>query len=121
MTRPEGETRRDRRLQRIVGLGAVIALFSLVGNVVLTYNSIERNDRNHAVTATLQQTIIAKDKETITLLKEHSVTFAQQKKQAAAAAAYDQDVKILAAELVGQNAAICAATLAACPQLPPLP
>lgn len=52
-----------------------------------------------------------------TLLREHSASFAAQKKAAEQQALYDADVKILADELVGQLAAVCQVTGADCPPL----
>lgn len=121
MTRPQGETRQDRMRQRLLGLVVVVALVSLLGNIVQTHQSITSGNRHHAASAQQQSTIISLNKEIATLLKQHSVTFAQEKQQLASAALYDADVLNFAKTLEGQLVAICAATDSACPTLPPLP
>ena len=107
---PTGETRKERRRQYYVGVGCVIALFSLLGNFFLT--GLVRQD---------QQTINSKDTEVVTLLKQHSATFAAQKKQAAQTNVFLGDLGILATYLIESNEAMCKATGAACPPLPTIP
>jgi hypothetical protein len=63
--RPEGESRKDRRRQFYVGIAAIIALFSLIGNVAQT-------TIYHHTSTQLQHTIIAKDDEIVPLLHQHS-------------------------------------------------
>lgn len=121
MARPEGETRKERRLQRIIGTGVVV-LFLLLGVIVIQGVVQYRSQEDHHNASVAQQAeIITKDKETITLLKEHSVTFAQQQKAAAQQTQYDADV-LAAAEAVAENTAvICTALHLTCEPLPGVP
>lgn len=62
MERPNGETRRERRLQRIVGTGVVV-LFLLLGVIVLQGVVQYRSQVNHHAASVKQQnTIIAQNK-----------------------------------------------------------
>lgn len=110
MTAPEGETSKDRRRQWYVGIGIVIGLAALVGCLVL--GALVHSD---------QQTINSKDTEIVSLLKQHSATFAQQKKQVAQTNVFLKDLGILATYLIESNEAVCAKTGAACPALPAIP
>jgi hypothetical protein len=107
---PSGETRKERRRQYYVGIGCVIALFSLLGNFFLS--GLVHSD---------QVDLQAKDAQIVTLLKQHSVTFAQQQKTAKQTTVFLQDLGILATYLTESNEAVCAATHAACPVLPAIP
>lgn len=80
----------------------------------ITQRIVVVNNRHH-------QQNTAQQNEITTLLKEHSVTFAQQKVAAAKQAAYDADVLAFAETLAGQLKAVCASTHASCPVPPPIP
>lgn len=59
---PEGETRKERRLQRIVGAGVVV-MFLLLGTIFLTALISYQSQVNHHASSTKQQnTIIAQNK-----------------------------------------------------------
>lgn len=55
--RPEGETKRERRLQRIVGTG-VIVMFLLLGIIVVQGLVQYRSQTNHHASSAKQQTTI---------------------------------------------------------------
>lgn len=118
---PVGETRKERRWQRTVGIGAVVALFSLFGNFIQTawYHHDE---------AQLQMSVSNKDAQIVHLLQQHSVTFKQQAKTAVAAKktaaqtnVFLSDLGLLATYLIQSNEAVCAKTGANCPVLPTIP
>ncbi len=71
MTEAPPETARDRRRQWYVFFGLIVGLIALIGCLALGF--LIHSD---------QQTINAKDTEIVSLLKQHSATFATQKKQA---------------------------------------
>lgn len=100
---PSPESARERRWQWTVGVGCVIALFSLGGNILLSITNI------------------TKDQQIVNLLNQHSDSYTQQAQQAQRQAAYDKDVLLFAETIEGELAALCSGTHSTCPPLPRLP
>lgn len=111
------ETRKDRRRQWYVGIGAVIALLSLIGCVLLTFQV----HRDQVAIKTEQTAVNTKDAQIVKLLEQHSATFQRQAKTDAQTKVFLQDLGILATYLIESNEAVCVASHAACPTLPPIP
>ena len=110
MTEAPPETAKDRRRQWYVFFGLCVGLCALIGCLVL--GALVHSD---------QQTINSKDTEIVSLLKQHSATFAAQKKQTAQTNVFLKDLGLLATYLIESNEAVCAKTGAACPALPTIP
>jgi hypothetical protein len=125
MTRPDGETRRERRLQRIVGVGIVLIFVLLGTNLLSGIENYQSQTSHHATT-------VKQNKEIISLLQ--TVHNAQKTNHGAVV-----DIKNLETEvatvikglpsadttlvneaegIAQQLEAICMVTEARCPPLP---
>ncbi len=110
---PDAEKRSkiwDKASVWVVAIAVFIGVCGGSWGLFEQHQLVVSGDNHHAQTVTQNNTIE-------TLLREHSATFAAQKKAAEQQAQYDADVKLLAEELVGQLAAVCQITGADCPPL----
>ncbi len=94
------ETRKERRWQWMVGTGAVIFMFSVAGNVALSFQSI------------------ANQRQIGHLLSDHTATRAQQQKQAQQGRVFLKDLGLFATYVIKSDEAICAAIHTQCPPVP---
>jgi hypothetical protein len=106
-----------RRAPAVVGVIGALLVASIFSTAVLTYESFKTNEIHHIETIASNRVLEKKDDEIRALLKQHSASFAAQKKASEAQARYDGDVKILATILAEDQAAVCTAVGASCPPL----
>lgn len=115
---PEGETRKDRRRQWILGLGVVVVFVLL--SVIVGQQRLQLNQQTN-----YHASSIAKSNIIINSQREHASTLTQIHKLAMD---IDNLVALVPAtktalvsgqnQLIGELAALCAATHASCPGIP---
>ena len=127
MIHPAGETRQDRRRQWIVGLGIILIFVLAIGNLGQGYINYQSQTSHHATT-------VKQDKEILSLLQTVHNAQITNKGTLTDVAKLEQEVAavikglpgadkvlITEAEAIDQQLmAVCAATNAHCPPLPPI-
>ena len=131
MALSEGEARKDRRRAYYVGVVAVVALFSIFGNFILTGLLIKTSNDNHASLVKLDNQLSKKDNKITSLEKQHGADILNESQLLQNINKADKELNQIGVDLFLDAAAACAntvsianqlhLTITPCPTISPLP
>ena len=129
MNHPEGETRKDRGKQWLVGLGCFVVLSASISTPLLIWRGNDAQNNQHAATVEQDKTIIGLEQRNNRLEKQHGADIENESMLLKGIKKSDTELAAFAAYVIESNIANCAnsaatakavgVTIQMCPALPP--